>query len=153
MWWEGKCPNNRITYKITVQKRKWRIIFRLKTLWTKRSWRFCYWELKMLLSLHGLLCSTWKFYHIFCLIFCDFWYQSWLEQASESGIVYVFSMQDIVQWSKKLPHRAMPVWNLYKKFQLPTTNVHWDVGCFNRRFPLYLCAMKDRVEHHSSCHI
>ena len=117
------------------------------------SWRFCYWELKMLVSLHGLLCSTWKFYHIFCLIFCDFWYQSWLEQASESGILYVFSMQDIVQWSKKLPHRAMPVWNLYKKFQLPTTNVHWDVGCFNRRFPLYLCAMKDRVEHHSSCHI
>ena len=36
------------------------------------SWRFCYWELKMLVSLHGLLCSTWKFYHIFCLIFCDF---------------------------------------------------------------------------------
>ena len=29
------------------------------------SWRFCCWELKMLVTLHGLLCSTWKFYQIF----------------------------------------------------------------------------------------
>jgi len=36
------------------------------------SWSFCRWELKMLVPLHGLFCSTWKFYHIFCLFFCDF---------------------------------------------------------------------------------
>ena len=29
------------------------------------SWRFCRWELRMFVSLHRLLCSTWKFYHIF----------------------------------------------------------------------------------------
>ena len=72
----------------------------------QKSWRFCCWELKMLVTLHGLLCSTWQFYQIFVKFFVIFWYQSWFEQTSESDLLYFFSMKDILHWSKKITRQG-----------------------------------------------
>ena len=84
LYWEG----NIITDKFTVLKRKWRTIFRLKA------------ELKMLDSRHGLLCATWKFYHMFCLIFLQFFVPI-LTCANQPKWHFMFFFSK-VQWSKKI---------------------------------------------------
>ena len=61
----------------------------------------------------------------FLLIFCDFLVPI-LTGANQRKWHFIFFLHEghsaMVQ--KKLPNRAMPFWNLHKKFQLSTTNVH-----------------------------
>ena len=114
--------NNRITDKLTVLKTKWESVFRLKgnegpfTYWRhckhQGSWRFCCWELKMLVSLHGLFCANLKKK---CYIFCDFLVLPLTAQTSQSHILYFFSVKDIVHWSKKFTRQS-----------------HAKLGVFNR---------------------
>ena len=86
-WWPSKfgekesAPNNRIIDKLTVLKTE---------------------NLRCLYLGRGYFAQPENFTTFFVYFFVIFWYQSWIEQTSESGISYFFSMKDIVQWSKKI---------------------------------------------------
>ena len=63
-------------------------------------------NLKCLYLCMGYFAQPENFTTFFVKFFVIFWYQSWLEQTSESGISYFFSMKDIVQWSKKITKQS-----------------------------------------------
>ena len=70
-------------------------------------------EKKKPFFLFSLLCTTQKFYDNFCLIFCDFLVPILTGANQRKWHFKIFLHEGQCNGPKKLPHGAMPVWNLY----------------------------------------